>query len=150
MGLRVYYINSNKSTFQVCESNSEPQVYATHLQYSRIGQSKVEYLAPLKSSLGDALVSFEEFFEAKTGVKWENRSSDESPPPAKSLDGWFCYEDCSLLSSFIRQPPAIEERAKEDYNDNNENNDENDNDDQEYGCGLEAVQAWLVQQDPGQ
>ncbi|KAF9884138.1 hypothetical protein FE257_002259 [Aspergillus nanangensis] len=101
-----------KFHLELYESNSKPHVYTAHARYSRIGKSYTEILAPRGSTLDVASSAFEQFFETKSGKKWENRL-DGTAPPLKTDDngnilalheGWFSYDNApTLLSVFLRQ-----------------------------------------------
>ncbi|RAH61276.1 BRCT domain protein [Aspergillus piperis CBS 112811] len=96
---------------RVYESNREPHVYATHLEYSRIGKQQSQLLTPLKADRDSAVTAFKETFKDKTGKEWEERLDDILPEGKRDTDGkllpphqnWFYYEDrAGLLSNFLR------------------------------------------------
>ncbi|BCR97159.1 BRCT domain protein [Aspergillus luchuensis] len=96
---------------RVYESNREPHVYATHLEYSRIGKQQSQLLTPLKADRDFAVTAFKETFKDKTGKEWEGRLDDILPEGKRDTDGkilpphqnWFYYEDqAGLLSNFLR------------------------------------------------
>ncbi|PWY81216.1 BRCT domain protein [Aspergillus eucalypticola CBS 122712] len=96
---------------RVYESNREPHVYATHLEYSRIGKQQSQLLTPLKADRDLAVTAFKETFKDKTGKEWEERLDDILPEGKRDTDGkllpphqnWFYYEDrAGLLSNFLR------------------------------------------------
>ncbi|GLB12601.1 hypothetical protein AtubIFM57258_010643 [Aspergillus tubingensis] len=96
---------------RVYESNREPHVYATHLEYSRIGKQQSQLLTPLKADRDFAVTAFKETFKNKTGKEWEERLDDVLPEGKRDTVGkllpphqnWFYYEDrAGLLSNFLR------------------------------------------------
>ncbi|RAK83022.1 BRCT domain protein [Aspergillus costaricaensis CBS 115574] len=96
---------------RVYESNREPRVYATHLEYSRIGKQQSQLLTPLKADRDFAVTAFKETFKNKTGKEWEERLDDVLPEGKRDTVGkllpphqnWFYYEDrAGLLSNFLR------------------------------------------------
>ncbi|OJZ88441.1 hypothetical protein ASPFODRAFT_205562 [Aspergillus luchuensis CBS 106.47] len=96
---------------RVYESNREPHVYATHLEYSRIGKQQSQLLTPLKADRDFAVTAFKETFKDKTGKEWEGRLDDILPEGKRDTDGkllpphqnWFYYGDrAGLLSNFLR------------------------------------------------
>ncbi|PYI06891.1 hypothetical protein BO78DRAFT_444784 [Aspergillus sclerotiicarbonarius CBS 121057] len=101
-----------KYMIKIYESNKEPHIYATHLEYSRIGKQQSELLTPLKADRDTAVKAFKTLFKDKTGVDWEERLDGVFPPSKRDADGdllpphegWFYYEDQGgLISSFLRE-----------------------------------------------
>ncbi|RAK98625.1 BRCT domain protein [Aspergillus ibericus CBS 121593] len=97
---------------KVYESNKEPHVYATHLEYSRIGKQQSELLTPLKADRDTAVKAFKTLFWDKTGIDWEERLDGVFPSSKTDVDGnllpphegWFNYENPGgLISSFLRE-----------------------------------------------
>ncbi|GCB22750.1 hypothetical protein AAWM_05635 [Aspergillus awamori] len=96
---------------RVYESNKEPHVYATHLEYSRIGKQQSQLLTPLKADQDSAVKAFKKIFKDKTGKEWEERLNGVLPSGKRDADGklllphenWFYYEDrAGMLSNFLR------------------------------------------------
>ncbi|KAI2892876.1 hypothetical protein CBS63078_9301 [Aspergillus niger] len=96
---------------RVYESNKEPRVYATHLEYSRIGKQQSQLLTPLKADQDSAVKAFKKIFKDKTGKEWEERLNGVLPSGKRDADGklllphenWFYYEDrAGMLSNFLR------------------------------------------------
>ncbi|KAI2953765.1 hypothetical protein CBS147323_10058 [Aspergillus niger] len=96
---------------RVYESNKEPHVYATHLEYSRIGKQQSQLLTPLKADHDSAVKAFKEIFKDKTGKEWEERLNGVLPSGKRDADGklllphenWFYYEHrAGMLSNFLR------------------------------------------------
>ncbi|GLA58144.1 hypothetical protein AtubIFM54640_007290 [Aspergillus tubingensis] len=115
---------------RVYESNKEPHVYATHLEYSRIGKQQSQLLTPLKADRDFAVTAFKETFKNKTGKEWEERLDDVLPEGKRDTVGkllpphqhWFYYEDrAGLLSNFLRGVDAPDGddmvTVKQDYQD---------------------------------
>ncbi|PWY94837.1 hypothetical protein BO94DRAFT_572371 [Aspergillus sclerotioniger CBS 115572] len=101
-----------KYLVKIYESNKEPHVYATHLEYSRIGKQQSELLTPLKADRDAAVKAFKTFFKDQTGMEWEKRLNGIFPSPKRDADGnllpshegWFSYEiQGSLISNFLRE-----------------------------------------------
>lgn len=59
---------------QLYESHATPKYYACYTKYSTPGQTPTnQMLAPIGSSWETAWDAFQEFFQLKTGMKWEER-----------------------------------------------------------------------------
>ncbi|GKZ36265.1 hypothetical protein AbraIFM66950_007265 [Aspergillus brasiliensis] len=103
--------SKEKYVVRVYESNKVPRVYATHLEYSRVGKQQSQLLTPLKASHDSAVKAFKKVFKDKTGKEWEERLNGVLPSGRRDADGnllpshenWFYYEDRpGLLSNFLR------------------------------------------------
>ncbi|GKZ26182.1 hypothetical protein AbraIFM66951_010054 [Aspergillus brasiliensis] len=103
--------SKEKYVVRVYESNKEPRVYATHLEYSRVGKQQSQLLTPLKASHDSAVKAFKKVFKDKTGKEWEERFNGVLPSGKRDADGnllpshenWYYYEDRpGLLSNFLR------------------------------------------------
>ncbi|PWY77493.1 hypothetical protein BO70DRAFT_294673 [Aspergillus heteromorphus CBS 117.55] len=100
-----------KYVIRIYESNKEPLVYATHIEYSRIGKQQSELLTPMRADRDTAVKAFKTLFHDKTGMEWENRLDGILPPCKRDAqgnmlpphEGWFYYENREgSISSFLR------------------------------------------------
>jgi hypothetical protein len=97
---------------QIFEEFSQPPTYSTWAKYSRVGTSRVEELAPLKSDVATAVNAFKQFFKAETGKDWEDRSDVKLPSPKTDSQGtvlpphqgWYFYKSQdNMFTSYLMQ-----------------------------------------------
>ncbi|PYH98586.1 hypothetical protein BO71DRAFT_426032 [Aspergillus ellipticus CBS 707.79] len=94
-----------KYVVKVYESNKEPYVYATHVEYSRIGRS------------GYRSEGVQDIFKDKTGKEWDDRRDRILPSCKRDAEGkllpphegWFYYENREgSISSFLREEVVVD------------------------------------------
>ncbi|KAL2006632.1 hypothetical protein VTN00DRAFT_9300 [Thermoascus crustaceus] len=100
--IRVPIYKPYAQQLQLYELNAEPHVYATYIEYSRVGTSASDLLAPPGSTFEFAMSAFKKFFKIKTGMRWEERVNDKLPEPKKDAEGNPLPED---EGSFRYEPP---------------------------------------------
>ncbi|OOQ82491.1 hypothetical protein PEBR_38687 [Penicillium brasilianum] len=102
----------DKYRLAIFEDSSQPPTYSTWAKYSRVGISRVEELAPLKSDVATAVDAFKQFFKAETGKDWEDRDDVKLPSPKTDSqgnvlpphEGWYLYKSQdNMFTSYLMQ-----------------------------------------------
>lgn len=99
---------------QIFEKLNKRPSYSVYLKYSRTGTSNVQILAPPRSTLEHAKAIFRKFFVQETGKKWEDRLSNQAPPPKRDVngkdlplhEGWYSIEfkKSTILGTYMAEP----------------------------------------------